>query len=84
MELHINCSLVRDATMGNSVDNVQRSNFAGGATRVSSDLRTDFTHNGVHCLVGIALAPSYGAWQHSAWGALELSDKITTMWSDLS
>ena len=75
---------MKEATMGPSVDNVQRSNFAGGATRVSSDLRTDFTHNGAYCLVGIDLAPSFGARQQSAWGALELSDKITTMWSGLS
>ena len=70
--------------MGPSVDNGRRSNFAGGATRVSSALRTDFTRSGVHCLMGIDLAPSFGARLHSAWGALELSDKITTMWSGLS
>ena len=75
---------MRDATMGNSVDNGRRSNFAGGAIRVSSDLRIDCMRNGSYCLVGIDLAPSFGARLHFAWGALELSDKITTMWSGLS
>ena len=53
-------------------------------THASSDLRTDFMHNGAYCLVGIDLAPSFGSCLQTAWAVLELLDKIITMWTVLS